>query len=86
MKILLHKNFEKRYKKLRLGEKRRFKKQRDLFLENPYHPLLHNHPLQGPYRGYRSIGISGDLRAIYKIIDPDTVYFVALGTHNELYS
>ncbi|OGZ44345.1 MAG: hypothetical protein A3J55_03550 [Candidatus Ryanbacteria bacterium RIFCSPHIGHO2_02_FULL_45_17b] len=86
MKILLHKNFEKQYKKLRPGEKKRFKKQRDLFLQNPHHPLLNNHTLQGLYKGYRSINVGGNLRLIYKVIDPTIAYFVALGTNSELYS
>lgn len=86
MKILFHKNFEKRYKKLRPTEKRRCKKQLNLFLQNIYHLLLNNHPLHGTYKDYRSINMDGDLRAVYKIIKKDTAYFITLGTHSELYS
>lgn len=86
MKIIFHKNFEKQYKKLRPQEKRRCKKQLNLFLQNTHHPLLNNHPLHGTYKHYRSIHVGGDLRAIYKIIGTDVAYFVTLGTHSELYS
>lgn len=85
MKIILHRRFKKQYKKLDTSGQRKFKERRDLFLQDPFHPLLHNHALQGEYVGCRSINITGDLRTIYQEIDSDTVYFIALGTHPELY-
>lgn len=85
MRVILHKNFERQYKKLRPGEKRRFKERKNIFLQNPYHPTLNNHPLQGKYKGYRSINVGGDLRAIYELIDDDLAYFVAIDTHSKLY-
>ena len=85
MLILLHKNFKKKYKKLRKGQQIKFKKQRNLFLENPFHTILNNHPLQGVYAGYRSIDITGDLRVHYEPIDKNTVLFITIGTHHELY-
>ncbi len=85
MKIILHGNFKKRYKKLNISQQRRFKERRDLFLKNPLHPLLNNHALHHPYEGYRSINVTGDLRAIYEETSPDTAHFIALGTHPELY-
>ena len=36
------------------------------FQQNPFHPLLNNHALTGKYKGFRSINISGDWRALYK--------------------
>ncbi len=85
MRILLHRNVKKHYRKLTKSEQRHFKERRNLFLDNPFHPLLNNHTLQGKYQGYRSINITGDLRVIFEEIDSDTVYFIALGTHSELY-
>lgn len=86
MKIILHKNFEKQYKKLRSNEKKRFKERKDIFLKNPYDPIFNNHPLQGKYKGYRSINVGGDLRVVYELIDKDIAYFVAIDKHNKLYS
>lgn len=86
MRVVFHRNFEKRYKKLRPREKKRFKERKDIFIQDPYHPALNNHPLQGKYKGYRSINISGDLRAVYQLINNDIAYFVALDTHSNLYS
>lgn len=85
MRILLHRRFKKRYEKLSASERRRFRNRRDLFLRDPFHPLLNNHALQGEYAGCRSINIDGDLRVIYTEVATDTAHFIALGTHAELY-
>lgn len=86
MRIRLHHNFEKQYQKLRPAEKRRFSERRDLFMEDPFHPLLKNHALRGQYAGYRSISVGGDIRVIYKLVADDLALFVAIGTHHRLYS
>lgn len=86
MKIVLHRNFEKQYKKLRRSEQERFKERRDMFLNDPFDPVLNNHPLRGKYKGYRSINVTGDLRAVYKLLNENTVLFVAIDTHSNLYS
>lgn len=85
MRIILHKNFEKRFKKLRNSEKKKFKKRRDLFLQDQYNPILNNHPLKGKYKGLRSINVAGDLRVIYKRESKNTVIFVAIDIHSNLY-
>ena len=86
MKIRFHHNFRGKYQKLRVREQKRFQERRDLFLADPYNPLLNNHPLRGRYEGYRSINIGGDLRAIYRRLDQDTILFVEIGPHHALYS
>ena len=68
MRILLHKNFDKNYKKLKESEKQAFKERRNIFLKNPFDPVLNNHPLGGQYKGYRSININGDLRVIFEVL------------------
>lgn len=84
MRITLHKNFEKRYKKLVASEKEKFKNRRDIFLKDEFDPILNNHPLRGEYQGYRSINVMGDLRAIYKKIGKVAI-FVTVGSHSNLY-
>ncbi len=85
MKICFHKNFEKQYKKLIKKDQKRVQEKLKLFLDNPFSPILKNHPLKGKYLDYRSINISGDLRAIYKYIDSKKCIFVILDNHNNLY-
>jgi len=63
----------------------RFRMRRDIFLKNTFNPILKNHKLHSPLEGYRSINITGDIRAIYKEESERIVIFVAIGTHGELY-
>ena len=86
MNILLHRQFEKQYRQLRPNEQEKFRERRNVFLKNPLDPILNNHPLKGKYMGCRSINISGDMRVIYKLLEKDIALFIALGTHDELYS
>ena len=86
MKIRFHRNFEKQYKKLEVSEKEKIKKRLALFIQDEFNPILNNHPLRGKYIGYRSVNITGDLRAIYKRISSDTRIFVAVNTHSNLYN
>ena len=85
MKIYFHKNFDKQYKKLRETERIKVQKRLSIFLEDPFNSLLRNHPLKGEYTDYRSIDITGDLRAIYKFNGEDQCIFVAVDTHSNLY-
>lgn len=85
MKIRLHKNFEKQFQKLQKGEQRRTGERLATFINNPFHPLLNNHPLKGKYLGYRSINMTGDLRAIYKLISENKAIFAAVDSHSNLY-
>ena len=86
MRILFHKIFEKKYIKLQQSEKRKFKERKDIFLKTPFHPILNKHSLHGKYLGYSSINITGNLRAVYKLLDNSTVIFVDIDTHSNLYS
>lgn len=86
MRAQLHQRFKKRYRKLRVAERNRVKERLGLFVRDPFDPILNNHPLRGKYQGCRSTNIGGNLRAIYKEIAVNTVFFVELGVHGELYS
>lgn len=85
MIVRFHRNFDKKYKKLKISEKKKTQERLLLFIQNPYHPLLNNHPLKGKYLDYRSINITGDLRAIYKFVSDNEVIFVAIDSHSNLY-
>lgn len=85
MTLRFHRTFEKQYKKLRKNEQHRVKERLALFIQDEFHPVLNNHPLRGKYQGYRSINMTGDLRAIYKHQSPDLRIFVTVDTHSNLY-
>lgn len=85
MKIKLHKNFEKGYKRLTSVQQKKFKERRNLFLQDEFDPILNSHSLKGKYLGYRSINITGDLRVIYKSVGENEVIFIAIDSHSNLY-
>ena len=81
-------SFIKQLKKAPLTIKIAFKNRLNLFLKNPFNPLLNNHLLKGKYSYSRSINITGDWRAIYSetLENKEKVtIFLALGTHSQLY-
>ena len=83
--ILFHRSFKKKYRKLREGERRRCDSRLKIFENNSFHSILNNHSLSGEYEGSWSINIGGDLRAIYKYEIPDTIIFVDIDTHHNLF-
>jgi len=85
MNVELHRQFKKQFKKLSSKTQQQFLKRLELFIDDSYHPQLRNHQLSGKWQDFRSINITGDIRAVYQVISPDTVYFIAIGTHSELY-
>ncbi|OGZ12425.1 MAG: hypothetical protein A3D67_00680 [Candidatus Lloydbacteria bacterium RIFCSPHIGHO2_02_FULL_51_22] len=56
-----------------------------LFIDEPFHPILSNHRLRGKLKDLYSINVAGDMRALYRIIDAETIEFVLLDTHSNLY-
>lgn len=56
-----------------------------LFLENPHHSLLYNHPLSGKRKNQRSINITGDYRLIFEQVDEHTARLLDVDTHHNLY-
>lgn len=84
MRIAFSKNFIKQFKKLTAKHKLKLYTQISIFKDNPLHPSLRNHPLKGKYSSYRSINITGDVRALY-IQQEDEVIFDIIGTHSQLY-
>jgi addiction module RelE/StbE family toxin len=85
MKVEFHKAFAKQLGKHPTKVQLAFQKRLEIFLSEQFNETLSNHNLSGKWSGYRSINISGDLRAIYKLKDKDTAYFIAFGTHSQLY-
>jgi addiction module RelE/StbE family toxin len=88
MNIVYDPAFLEKLKKADIKIRKSFKEKIILFSQNPQYPQLNNHSLKKEYKGYRSINITADLRAIYKEIEEGEemiAYFVLLGTHKELY-
>ena len=80
--------FIKSLKRLDVRIRKSFKQRIDVFAKDPHNPKLNNHSLKRKYKGYKSIDITNDYRAIYEEVheDEDTIaYFISIGTHEELY-
>ncbi len=85
MKVVFHRAFKKQWRYIKQTQQEKFLERLELYLDNPSTPLLRDHSLSGQWKGYRSINVGGDLRAIYKLEKERSVKFVAIGTHSQLY-
>ena len=85
MRYIVSKSFEKDFAKLPTPIKKKTIATLEKFVDNPQNPTLRNHGLSGKWKGYFSINVAGDTRAIYFAIEDDMVRFVAIGSHSELY-
>lgn len=85
MFVSFSKKFSKQLRQASVLVRNNFESRLTLFEVNIYHPLLHNHALQGKWIGCWSINITGDWRAIYRYQDEDSVMFYFIGTHSQLY-
>lgn len=84
MIIIYHRDFKKNYKKLSPKLKEKLEEKLRLFSKDEFNPVLNNHALKGRWLGYRSINVTGDIRAIFKS-DSETVIFVTIDSHSNLY-
>jgi addiction module RelE/StbE family toxin len=85
MVIKTTKSFDKQYSKLNLKVKIAFKGRVTLFKANPFDVTLRNHALKGKYLGFRSIDVTGDIRALYTTQGDRVIIFGFIGTHSQLY-
>jgi addiction module RelE/StbE family toxin len=80
--------FNRQRKKAPKEIKIAFREALSLFVDNQMHPILRNHSLEKKLAGYRSINVTGDWRALFRIKKTSRqaiVTFHKLGTHSELY-
>lgn len=88
MEIRYGTRFRRQYLKADKEIKVAFAQTLEMFLEDPNHPSLRNHQLKEKFAGYRSIDITDDWRALFKIKGSKTktvITFYILGTHTQLY-
>lgn len=84
MIITFHKEFTKKLKRLTPKTKEKFYERLSAFENDEFDPVLNNHSLKGKYLGYRSINVTGDLRAVYKKNNAEVI-FMTIGSHSNLY-
>lgn len=86
MKIDFHKSFKKKYKKISFKIKNKAGERLLIFENDSQHPILNNHPLTGDRKGQWSINKAGEWRAIYIFKAEDSVVFIDIDTHSNLYN
>lgn len=84
MDVYLHRTFLKKFKKVSPNIKKKFGERLELFLINPTNPSLNNHMVEKAFPDCRSINITGDCRAIFKVAG-NIAIFITIGTHPQLY-
>lgn len=84
MITIYHREFKKSYKKLPPKIKEKLENRLRLFSKDEFDPVLNNHALKGKWLGYRSINVTGDIRAIFKR-DVESALFAAIDSHSNLY-
>jgi addiction module RelE/StbE family toxin len=57
----------------------------ELFVNEPYHPLLGTHKLSGKLKGHHAFGLGYDCRVVIKFIDNEKVALISVGKHEEVY-
>lgn len=77
--------FKKQYQKLPLKFQLQFNERVQLFAVDPTLPMLKVHPLKGQFKGYWSMSVNGDIRALYVIDGETIIIFALIGTHSQLY-
>lgn len=85
MKVSFSNDFKKKLRKCSKPIAEAFYDRIRMFMQNPNARSLNNHYLNGKYDGYKSINISGDIRAVYKLIEKELAYFVDIDNHSNLY-
>ncbi len=85
MVIETTKSFDKQYSRLNIKVKISFRRKLELFKVNPFDVSLRNHSLKGKYLGYRSIDVTGDIRALYITKGDTIIIFGFIGSHSQLY-
>lgn len=86
MHFIWSREFKKCYQKLPKKVQGKFKQRLEHFIIDPFDPILNNHSLSGEYVLHRSINVTGDYRAIYREVGLQTIKWVTVGTHAQLYN
>lgn len=84
IKIYPTSRFKKSYKRLPLEIKRKAEQKVEIFVSNPFHPVLKTHKLKGKLKDYWSFSVDKNYRILFKFVEKDKVIFFDIGTH-EIY-
>jgi len=88
MQITFGPSFKRDYKrwiKQNPGKENLLKRLVDLFIIDPFHPLLKTHKLKGNLKDCYAFTVEYDLRIIFYFEDGVHAVFISMGTHDQVY-
>ena len=88
IELVWYKSFARAYKKVvkkNPGIREKLKEALELFVKNPYHPVLGTHKLSGKLKGHHAFILEYDFRVVVKFIDKEKVALISIGKHEEVY-
>lgn len=88
IELIWYKSFTRDFKKIikkKPDLREKLREALELFVKDPYHPLLGTHKLSGKLKGHHSFGLSYDCRVVIKFLDQDKVALISVGKHEEVY-
>jgi addiction module RelE/StbE family toxin len=88
IKLVWHQSFIRAFKKtIKKNPEIRDKLRQalELFVNNPYHPILGTHKLSGKLKGHHAFTLGYDCRVVVKFIEPEEVALISIGKHDEVY-
>jgi addiction module RelE/StbE family toxin len=88
IKLVWYKSFIRAFKKtIRKNPELKDKLQEalEIFVNEPFHPILGTHKLSGRLKGHHAFGLGYDFRVVFKFIDYEEVALISMGRHEEVY-
>ena len=88
IKVALSSSFKKVYKKIikkNTELEAKFVNKLKIFQENPYHPSLRTHKLEGKLKHLNSFSLDYKIRVIFYFETNDKAVFINIGSHNQVY-
>ena len=74
-------NFVKKWRKLNLQEKTKYKKKIKVFQQNPFDSKLKTHKLKGKLAGFWSFSLTYQQRILFKFLNKRKALFYDFGSH-----
>ncbi len=88
LEIIWTNSFKNKYKKWRIKFPQfqdQFRESMNIFVNNPFEPILKTHKLSGKLKDLWAFSVSYDQRFIFEFKDNNTIIAKDIGTHKEVY-
>jgi addiction module RelE/StbE family toxin len=88
IKLVWYKSFIRAFKKtIRKNPELKDKLQEalEIFVNDPWHPILDTHKLSGRLKSHHAFGLGYDFWVVFKFTDHEEVALISMGRHEEVY-